>query len=680
MKQVIITLLLLPLFSSPVSGQTTPNRAIDVERLADDLFPVQDLDLDYSVLYENLAQILSNPINLNTTTEEQLRALFILNEKQVGNLIKYRNEQGRFLSVHELQVIPDFDLGTVRKLIPFVTVHDDGKNLSSLPRRVWQEKNNYFLLRYERTLESKKGFLNDTTGTSRFQGSPDHLYGRFRVARAGDFSFGFTVEKDAGEQFKWSGKQLGFDYSSIHAQVLNKGKLKNLILGDFQAQFGQGLIMGGGFGIGKGAEPITTIRKGNTGFSPYTSLNEAGFFRGAAVTVNLTKNIFFSGFFSHTGKDGNVSGDSTGSAFSSFSTTGLHRTESELENRKSLDETNMGMVASLKEQNFETGIIFHHTHFSLPLNRTPTLNNQFAFSGSNNTNTGIFLNYSWSNFTFFSEAAHTWGHGTGMVGGILGSLSPELDIALLYRHYDRDFHSLYGNAFAESSTPQNESGYYLGGKYKFNKKYTLAGYTDFFKFPWLRFRGTAPSSGAEWLIRFSMQPSRETLLYFQAREESKIRNGTNVNLFTTENAIKRNYWINMGYAAGKSLSFKTRLQLSTFSHEHIQTAGFALIQDMRFTFHKVDISARYALFDTDNFDNRQYVYEQDVWLAYAIPFYNGTGIRSYILMHYALSKKMDFWLRWARTRFTDRDIIGSGNETIVGNSRNDLTFQTRFKL
>ena len=680
MTRAILLLYMLSFLIQPSHGQNHPGGNVDVERIADEIFSLPDLDLDYSVLYENLAQLLSNPINLNTATEEQLRSLFILNEKQLGSLINYRNEQGRLLAVQELQVVPGIDLETARILIPFVTVYDERKNLSGISQRVWKEKNNYFLLRYERTLESKKGFLNDTTGVSPFQGSADQVYARFRTARAGDFSFGFTLEKDAGEAFRWSGRQLGFDYSSVHAQVMNKGKVKNLILGDFQAQFGQGLVLGGGFGIGKGAEPVTTVRRGNTGFSPYTSLNETAFFRGVATTIHPAKNIFLSGFFSHTGKDGNVSGDSTGLSLSSLSTTGLHRTASELANRKSLNETNMGIIASYKGSKLETGVIFHHTRFNLALNRTPTLNNQFFFQGNTNTNTGIFLNYTWSNFTFFSEAAHTWGHGTGLVSGVLGSLSQQLDVALLYRHYARDFLSLYGNAIAESSTPQNESGYYMGMKYKLNRKYMVAGYTDLFMFPWLRFRATAPSSGHEWLFRFSVQPSRDVLLYFQVREESKIRNGSDVNLFNTENATKRNFWINLGYPATKSLQFKTRLQFSTFSHQQVKTSGFALIQDIHLSHSKIDISARYALFDTDNFDNRQYVYEQDVWLAYAIPFYNGKGIRSYILLHYALTRKIDIWLKWARTRFNDRDTIGSGNETIAGNSRNDLTFQTRLRL
>ncbi|MDZ7646335.1 MAG: hypothetical protein U5K54_03650 [Cytophagales bacterium] len=61
-------------------------------------------------------------------------------------------------------------------------------------------------------------------------------------------------------------------FFSFHAQVLNKGKFKNLIVGDYQAQFGQGLILGSAFGIGKSAEAVTTIRRPNIGFMPYSSL------------------------------------------------------------------------------------------------------------------------------------------------------------------------------------------------------------------------------------------------------------------------------------------------------------------------------------------------------------------------------------------------------------------------
>jgi hypothetical protein len=86
------------------------------------------------------------------------------------------------------------------------------------------------------------------------------------------------------------------------------------------------------------------------------------------------------------------------------------------------------------------------------------------------------------------------------------------------------------------------------------------------------------------------------------------------------------------------------------------------------------------LFDTDDFDNRLYVYEKDVWLAFTFPAYSGRGVRHFLLLQYRLSEKIDFWVRWAQTRFTDRDIIGSSGEAILGNTRNDVRFQVRIRF
>jgi len=656
-----------------------PDRDYNLEKIAENIFPLQDLDIDYSQLYENLAQILSNPIDLNTATNEQLRSLYILNENQIAGLLNYRKEQGPFLSVYELQTIPEIDQNTFDNLSPFVTVKSDQTQLGSLAKRVFNEQNNYFLIRYNRTLESKRGYQSDSTLPANYNGSPDRVYNRFRVARASDFSIGFTLEKDPGERVRWSPKNnwYGFDYNSYHIQVLNKGPVRNLILGDYQAQFGQGLVLGGGFGVGKGSETITTIRRSNVGFLPYTSLNESGFFRGVAFSIQPLKRMAINSFFSRRLVDGSPA-DSTGQSLSSILSSGLHRTQNEITNRKTVTENNYGLVANYKSQSLEFGSMVHHTSFSIPINRNPTVYNQFYFQGAANTNVSLYLNYAWNNTTLFTEAAHTINHGNAYVLGTLTSVTPQFDLALSYRHYDRDFQSLYGNALAENSTVQNETGYYLGWKYKFNKQHSLAGYSDIFHFPWLRYRGYAPSNGHEWLVRYNYQPSKQVVFYIQAREESKIRNHSeSTNLYITENGIKRNFLINLDYEINKQLSFKSRIQHSSYSFETSKTTGLVLIQDFNFKLKKFRFSTRYALFDTDDYDNRQYVYERDVWLAYSFPAYYGMGVRSYILAQYSLTQDVDIWVRWSRTKYENRDTIGSGDETIAGNSMNDVKFQVR---
>ena len=103
-------------------------------------------------------------------------------------------------------------------------------------------------------------------------------------------------------------------------------------------------------------------------------------------------------------------------------------------------------------------------------------------------------------------------------------------------------------------------------------------------------------------------------------------------------------------------------------------------QDLNFDFGKVSISNRFSLFDTDDYNNRQYLYEKNVLYAFSIPALNGRGIRVYSLIQFSLNRKFDFWLRVARTIQRDQKTIGSGNEEIKGNSRTDLVVQIRYKI
>jgi Helix-hairpin-helix motif len=684
MKRLLFNLAVLCIIPSGIYAQDYPRKEINPATLVDEIFATQDLDVNYQDLYENYLQLLSNPLDLNQVTDEQLRSLYILTLPQIQSFLTYRKEAGPFLSVYELQNIEGFTKDIFLKLIPFVTVEDVSSSLNkNIFKRIASEQNNYLLLRYAQTLENQKGYSEETDSSNRYVGLSGNFYARFRTSKPGDFSLGFTLKKDAGEKiaFDPSKKQYGFDYISFHAQVLNKGKIKNLIVGNYQAQFGQGIALGSVFGIGKNGEAVTTIRRSNLGFLPYTSIYEAGYFRGAALSYQAAKNFTIHTLASSRGRDGNLQQDSTQSSVSSFSFTGLHRTPTELVGRNAILETNLAVVANYKNQAIDAGLLIHRTQFDVPLRRNSNPYNQFSFNGNENTNVGAFLNYSISNITFFSEFVQTLNQGQATAAGLLASLTNQLDVSLLYRKFDRNFYSFYSNALAENSIPQNESGIYWGWKYAFNKKYSISGYADLFRFPWLKSRSYSPADGSEWLLRFNYRPTKTIYIFLQAREEIKQRNtSADVNLYLTDLGTRRNYWVNIDYAATPKLSFKSRAQFSTYQLGTKTTQGMAIIQDASFDWKRLSLSGRYVLFDTDDFDNRLYVYERDVWLAFSFPAYNGKGVRHFLLLQYQLTKKIDFWLRWAQTRYTDRDTIGSGGETIVGNTKNDVRLQVRIRL
>lgn len=654
----------------------------DFQQLIDEIAGTPDLDVPYEMLYDNLVQILSEPYDLNRVSEEELRLLGFLSSQQINSLVEHRASHGEFISVYELQSLPGFDEITSSRLAHFVTVQEPAARMNkSILRRMFENRNMYFLTRYNRTLQRKAGF--DAEGKI-FQGSPENIYTRFRSSIPGDFSIGLTAEKDAGEPFTWrSARQMGFDYTSFHLQLQNKGRIRNLILGDYQVQAGQGLVLGGLFGLGKGGgETVSTLRRSNLGGLPFTSSNENGYLRGLLFTYRVTPSILITPFYSRVKRDAAVESDSTEALVAtSLRLSGLHRTPSEIQGRKVTTETNTGIILNYNSRKLDAGILWNLVSFDIPLMRNLTRYNQFAFRGSQNQNASLFVNYNLHNHAFFTEVAMSVDGGAAMIAGVLTSLNEKLDLGLVFRKYDRNYITFYANALSEGSTVQNETGLYWGWKYRFDKYSHLTGYVDLFRFPWLKFRTYAPSRGYEWLMKFSREITKGTTFYLQVREENKARNvSAETPLYPVRQGLKRNYLAGTSIKASTALTLKTRFQYSTYTIDGKTTGGFVIMQDMALNIGKLKFATRYALFDTDDYDNRQYVYERDAWLSFSLPAYNGVGIRSYIMAGYTFWNHITCWVRFAHTRYTDRENIGSGYDRITGNQRNDIKFQLRYKL
>lgn len=260
--------LLLILTITTARAQDFPRRAPDLDRLAQELFAeIQSDQVPYEDLYETLLQYYQTPLNLNTASREELRALLLLSETQITGLLKHREATGPLLSLYELQAVPGFDLRSIYRVAPFVTVQtaDPNRARGRLAQRIWQEENNALFLRYERVLQQRRGYAPPDTfrgrPTARYLGSPDKLVLRYRTSHARDFSLGFALEKDAGEPYAWNpGRgQVGGDYASAHFVLQERGRLKTLALGDYQLQFGQGLLLSSGLAVGKGAEDRKSV-------------------------------------------------------------------------------------------------------------------------------------------------------------------------------------------------------------------------------------------------------------------------------------------------------------------------------------------------------------------------------------------------------------------------------------
>lgn len=676
------------------SQQPNARRSADaISQSIQDLFPVQTEGIDYEAVFDALTQLYANPLDLNSATRDELSATYLLTERQLSSLATYRADFGDLLSPYELQAVPDFDGPTIRRLLPFVTVLTNTGLFGALPTPT----DNYLIVRYERTIEPQKGFseaVADKRGNlpTRYLGNAGQWYARYRYSRPRAFSVGLTMEKDPGEVMGWQPKKrrYGADYVSVHAQVQNRGRWRNILLGDYQMQIGQGLVLSAGFVLGKSAETVQTVRRPTLGARPYTSLTEYGYFRGATATYALHPNIDVTLLASRLRRDANTVADSTnGTVATSLQTSGLHRTPSEIADQGSVRETDLGAhILYHTRQQLQIGLTVLQTTFDAYYRKRDLPYNRYEFTGTQNLVVGLHGGYVWRNWNLFGEMARSSGSqsnsgGIGAVAGALGSLTKKVDVAVLVRHYDRNFHSFYANAFSEGSRNSNETGAYLGLKYTVYRQVTLGGFVDAYRFRWWKYLVDAPSAGFDYLLQVRYTPNRQTAFYAVYHEEHKEKNlpGSKTTPKEVVGTTRRTVALNADYSPLRGLALRSRVQWGRFAYQgRSASRGFALVQDATLDFRRLSLSGRVALFGTDDYDSRQYVYERDVLYAFSFPAYFNRGVRHYLLAQYNLSRHLDLWVRWARTDYTNVDTVGSDLDQINKPHKSEVKVQARWRF
>lgn len=680
----------------PASSGTLPGGRSDeaLNRLLQDLFPVQIEGIDYQAVFDNLAQLVNSPLDLNRASRDELAATLLLTERQISSFLAYRNTTGDLLAVAELQAVPDFDVPTIQRLRPFVTIRT-----AVLTADLPAPTDHYLIARYERVLEEQKGFTmapQNKNGTYplRYQGSPGQWYLRYRNSRPGFYSVGITLEQDSGEAFRWNPatRQYGADYLSFHAQIKNRGRWRNVIIGDFQQQIGQGLILSAGFSLGKNAETILTVRRPTLGARPYTSLTEYGYFRGLSATYGFSPTLDVTLFAARNRRDANIAAGKTSldeNVVTSFNTSGLHQTSSDILDLRAVVETNLGGHLHYHTPQFQAGLTVLQTSFDTKLQKRDLAYNKYEFVGKQNLVVGLHVGYVWRNMNLFGEVAHSSGSltnsgGIGAVAGALMSVNRRLDVSVLARHYDQNFHSFYANAFSEASRAINETGLYGGVKYSVYRKLTLSGFVDWFRFPWWKYLVDAPSGGVDYLLTATYSPDRQTrfALIFHDEHKEKNKPGSKTTPKEVVGTTRRSLALTADYTVAPGLTMRSRLQAGTFGYASSTTSsvGFAIMQDATYERGRFSLSGRVALFGTDDYDSRQYAYERDVLYAFSFPAYFDRGLRHYLLARYQCSKHLDIWFRYARTDVSNQPDVGSDLDLIAAPHKTDIKIQVRWRF
>ncbi len=675
---------------TPGSLKTSP-----LEEKIEQLGGQADADIDFSELVDELMQYIVRPVSINKASESQLRQLQ-LNDLQINNLTTYIQKYGELTSIYELTQVEGFDSLLVTALSPFISFELQPPGAKITPANLARYGRHQILSRYQQVLEQQTGYspISDSAlaakPNSRYLGGPEKLYLRYGYNFYNKIRFGVTMEKDAGEVFLGGPDSLkkGFDFYTAHFYYNGDKFLKHLAIGDYHLAFGQGLTMYSTLAFGKSPGAITTRRIAPQ-VKPNTGVNENLFMRGAAVTVSPLRNTDLTVFYSDKKVDASVSGTDSLSAealyISSLQESGYHRTPGELAGKNAIQQTVYGGNLQTRIKMFRLGATAYQTKLGADLEKKDYLYNQFDFKGKELANFGFDFAAILRSLTVFGEVAGSDNGGRAMLIGATATPDPHVAISVVYRNYGKDYQSFFSNAFAEGSRNANEKGLYIGLFAQLHRNWSLSAYADYFRFPWLRYRVDAPSRGTEYLSQLTWTPNRRTEMQFRYRYQLKQINPSGVAGYTEypENEKRQNARVHLSFKPTSSLTLKSRAEATWWSMPGFEKrGGYLVYQDVIYNMPEKpwSLNARYALFDTDTYNERLFAYESDVLYAFSIPSYYYKGNRFYLMGKYSFGRRLDLWVRYAITTYANKTVVGSGLDEIQGNKKSEIKVQIRLRL
>ena len=643
MRRLIAILLLLlcgrVLFCQEVKSKEIPEEVLEIiweyaESATSDGGDTESMVEELADLYQSL---LVSPLDINKATREDLERLVILNDFQIETIIDYKKEYGALLSINELYQIPGFDSKMITLLTPFIYVAP-GENSPKLNLiSLFKESKSQIVVRGKSTLEKQQGYTPvarrefDENPDSRYLGPPGQIYAQLKYEYTDRLKAGVTVERDGGEK--------GVDYKSLNISLYKTGPIERLVIGDFTARFGQGLILWNSFSMSSATEP-KSLRKSEMGITPYNSTDENLSFRGIAATINIRK-LKLTLIGSHRPYDARIADG----AYTSLLKTGLHNTTTTLERKGSLTGSLLGTNLTYTGNKFkisESVIIYK---YNLPYGGRDSLKLAKDKSlGGYGGNAGMDFYWVFDKVRLFGEVAIDHSASFAGLAGLLYSPDNRLEAAILFRDYSKNYYAPFAS---DERGIKASIAYYLGKYWRL-------------------------SSSLE--IRNDYHNVTFTANYTQEKRISYY-----LKLLQTEKRASLRY--NINYRVTSCIRFVNRVDLTASKDDKLWIGAHIFHEAIyESKSKKVDASFRVAAFSTPVWDVRIYSYERDVLYGFSIPVYYGKGLRWYFNIHCSLLRSLDVWFKISQTRYLDRDKIGEGLDLITGPSKSEAKLQLRWRF
>ena len=587
-------------------------------------------EVDYEQLQTDLYTLHESPIDLNNTSDEELTQLYFLSPQQIDAILAYAYRHP-FESLYELRLIPELADYEIRDLLPFVYINRAALNSEAINTDALYAKEIFAKAHHELLTRIDARNIEAYEGTD-----PIYTQFRYRFDFRRRVTFGVQLRRPAG------GFARDLQYGAYLQLNDITPHLHTLVAGNFQASFGQGLVLAPVFHSGKSMY-VTSVGQQREGLRYYSSVDGEGL-HGAGATLrwewNKTTRLDVSALYSM---------------------------------RRANDSTwhhLLGANLTLRHKKLQVELTAIENLWSDSIHPyTNAKYNRHYFRGHNQAVIGASFRYNHGWFDMFGEVATAqnyqitndqspitkshWGFGT-----IIGSRfypTNGFSLLALYRYYSPYFDNALGYAFSETSRLGDENGGYLGLDITRLRNWRFIGYGDIFYFSGYKYglgdavKTLGYDAMAEIQYSWSKHPSFQggdggrLSLRLRARQKGDATYSTRAQFDWAQGS-----WSLRTTAEANIIPSK----LSTLNSQ--LTYGYTIFQDISYSLplregRGLGLRLRLQGFDAREWANRIYTYEHDVLYAYSIPAVYGLGGRAYLCLRWQIIPQLALYFRASET-------------------------------
>ena len=546
----------------------------------------EDGEAPLESLQEDLLEIAANPINLNNTNANELSQLHFLSDQQIDAILLYQY-QHPFQEIYELQLIHCLKDYEIRNLLPFVYVGKADEDDKLYFREV------FHYAQHEMTLRLDARNIED------FEGDP--MYGKLRYR----FNYQNRVQAGVTATMVTDNGRLAIgnrmDYGG-YIQLKDIGPMKTIVAGNYQANFGYGLVVGSPFKRGKSAY-IQSTATTDEGLKKFSSVGDSyHYFHGLGATARI-KWADVSAFYS-------LREDKKEEAWQHV----------------------VGANATARWKKLKVGVTGIET-IKKPTQNSSLKGREIGKDVIDKGVIGANVRYNWGKVDVWGEVAASQGEkwGWGTIMGVRVNPIADLNLLAIYRYYSPEYENVYANALCSKTRVYDEHGGYIGLEYNRLKNWQLSAFGDVWK------------EGYETMAQADFLPQKDYKMHMRLR--AKRKNEIDTYSLRWNTVWESGQW-----------KLKTQMDGNMVYAKENWSYGWSLFQDVEYRLANVPIvlQLRAQAFDAREWNNRVYMYENDVLYAYSIPFVYGFGGRFWLNARYKINDTFSVYLRVSETIYQQK--------------------------